>query len=211
MLPEARRGVEPTLRGVADRVLPRSTRHSRGQPRRRMFVGRSRRRQAPGAGFEPAMGLPARLTAVCNATLRPWNEEPAAGIEPAHARVQSGDPPLGVVGNELGRKESNLRGQRSERCPAPSLTRITTALLCRNRLVAGSGGGDRALASDFKGPTAHQSHREKERVAGIEPAWPAWKAGAKPLGETRMGATGRTRTCVTVSRRLRLKRPLPHL
>jgi hypothetical protein len=29
---------------------------------------------------------------------------------------------------------------------------------------------------------------EIERVTGIEPAWPAWKAGALPLSYTRAGA-----------------------
>ena len=30
-----------------------------------------------------------------------------------------------------------------------------------------------------------------ERVTGIEPAWPAWKAGALPLSYTRGGPPGR--------------------
>ena len=29
-----------------------------------------------------------------------------------------------------------------------------------------------------------------ERVTGIEPAWPAWKAGALPLSYTRMWCVG---------------------
>ena len=33
---------------------------------------------------------------------------------------------------------------------------------------------------------AHKSERKcLERVTGIEPAWPAWKAGALPLSYTR--------------------------
>ena len=29
--------------------------------------------------------------------------------------------------------------------------------------------------------------KDMERVTGIEPAWPAWKAGALPLSYTRVG------------------------
>ena len=31
----------------------------------------------------------------------------------------------------------------------------------------------------------HAANQTMERVTGIEPAWPAWKAGALPLSYTR--------------------------
>ena len=34
------------------------------------------------------------------------------------------------------------------------------------------------------------SDKYVERVTGIEPAWPAWKAGALPLSYTRMWCVG---------------------
>src|SRR5262252_5805604 len=45
---------------------------------------------------------------------------------------------------------------------------------------------------------------ELERVTGIEPAWPAWKAGALPLSYTREAddASGGRRRSSTVLRRL---------
>ena len=38
---------------------------------------------------------------------------------------------------------------------------------------------------------------DMERVTGIEPAWPAWKAGVLPLNYTRIknGRDDRIRTC----------------
>ena len=45
------------------------------------------------------------------------------------------------------------------------------------------------MALRFKGLTLKNSSahscRKLERVTGIEPAWPAWKAGALPLSYTR--------------------------
>src|SRR3954468_18640147 len=49
-----------------------------------------------------------------------------------------------------------------------------------------------------------------ERVTGIEPAWPAWKAGALPLSYTREvveGSSGPKRSVVALSRALRARDP----
>src|SRR5664280_1765962 len=43
-------------------------------------------------------------------------------------------------------------------------------------------------------PTALTSRALAERVTGIEPAWPAWKAGALPLSYTRIDHAGRMGT-----------------
>ena len=40
-----------------------------------------------------------------------------------------------------------------------------------------------------------------ERVTGIEPAWPAWKAGALPLSYTRMDQVA-PETAITLHRSL---------
>jgi hypothetical protein len=54
-----------------------------------------------------------------------------------------------------------------------------------------------------------------ERVKGIEPSWPAWKAGALPLSYTRLnllqrlfGGGSRIRTCVDVRRQIYSLLPL---
>jgi hypothetical protein len=49
-----------------------------------------------------------------------------------------------------------------------------------------------------------------ERVMGIEPTLPAWKAGVLPLNYTRIGAGGGTRTHkITILSRARM--PIPSL
>src|SRR5438046_7272573 len=53
-----------------------------------------------------------------------------------------------------------------------------------------------------------------ERVEGIEPSWPAWKAGALPLSYTRskqtkyFGGGSRIRTCVDIRRQIYSLLPL---
>ena len=46
------------------------------------------------------------------------------------------------------------------------------------------------LSGEFSGSNADFSLSTVERVTGIEPAWPAWKAGALPLSYTRKIAVG---------------------
>ena len=45
------------------------------------------------------------------------------------------------------------------------------------------------------GSTAISRSQKLERVMGIEPTWPAWKAGALPLSYTRNGADNIDNTC----------------
>ena len=48
--------------------------------------------------------------------------------------------------------------------------------------------GTRTRGLDLGKVALHQlSHSRKERVMGIEPTYPAWKAGVLPLNYTRMG------------------------
>src|SRR5215217_746188 len=39
-------------------------------------------------------------------------------------------------------------------------------------------------------PLIYRANVEVERVMGIEPTWPAWKAGALPLSYTRVATNG---------------------
>ena len=67
----------------------------------------------------------------------------------------------------------------------------------RARRAAGAGGGTRTLTylrtADFESAAAAITplRQDMERAKGIEPSWPAWKAGTLPLSYARTGKRGK--------------------